>query len=111
VMLLGREKIIYESVIRNSINNGTLSKSWDEIFIRGRAVTPQVFGFHICIAFHKHEHHSSYSCLYFTCNMSMQHTPMCLFCKLLAYEMWVVQHIDATWVSHTLKHGNVGSIT
>jgi hypothetical protein len=35
VMLLGREKIIYERVIRNSINNGTLSKSWDEIFIRG----------------------------------------------------------------------------
>jgi hypothetical protein len=34
-MLLGREKIIYERVIRNCINNGTLSKSWDEIFIRG----------------------------------------------------------------------------
>jgi hypothetical protein len=39
-MLLGREKIIYERVIRNSNNNGTLSKSRDEIFIRGRAVTP-----------------------------------------------------------------------
>jgi hypothetical protein len=47
-MLLGREKIIYERVIRNSINNGTLSKSWDKIFIRGRAVTPQVFGSHNC---------------------------------------------------------------
>jgi hypothetical protein len=35
VMLLGREKIIYERVIRNSNNNGTLSKSRDEIFIRG----------------------------------------------------------------------------
>jgi hypothetical protein len=30
----------YERVIRNSINNGTLSKSWDMIFIRARAVTP-----------------------------------------------------------------------
>jgi hypothetical protein len=48
-MLLGKEKIIYERVIRNSINNGTLFKSQDEIFIRGRAVTPQVFGSHICI--------------------------------------------------------------
>jgi hypothetical protein len=47
-MLLGREKIIYERVIRNSINNGTLSKSQDEISIRGRDVTPQVFGSHIC---------------------------------------------------------------
>jgi hypothetical protein len=36
VMLLGREKIIYERVIRNSINNGMLSKSQDEIFIRGK---------------------------------------------------------------------------
>jgi hypothetical protein len=35
VMLLGKEKIIYERFIRNSINNGMLSKSWDEIFIRG----------------------------------------------------------------------------
>jgi hypothetical protein len=24
--------------------------------------------------------------------------------------MWVVQHVDVTWVSHTLKHGNVVSI-
>jgi hypothetical protein len=48
VMLLRKEKIIYEKVIRNSINNGTLSKSRDEIFIRGEAVTPQVFCFHIC---------------------------------------------------------------
>jgi hypothetical protein len=39
-MLLWREKIIYEGVIRNSINNGTLSKSQDKISIRGRAVTP-----------------------------------------------------------------------
>jgi hypothetical protein len=39
-MLYGKERIIYEKVIRNSINNGTLSKSQDEIFIRGRAVTP-----------------------------------------------------------------------
>jgi hypothetical protein len=39
-MLLGREKIIYERVIRNYINNGTLSKSRDEIFIRGRVVPP-----------------------------------------------------------------------
>jgi hypothetical protein len=54
VMLRGSEKTIYMMVIRNSINNGTLSKSWDEIFIRGRAVTPQVFGFLNCIAFHKH---------------------------------------------------------
>jgi hypothetical protein len=30
---------------------------------------------------------------------------------LLAYEMWLVQHVDVTWVSHTLKHGNVVSIT
>jgi hypothetical protein len=29
------EKIIYERVIRNSINNGTLSKSRDKIFIKG----------------------------------------------------------------------------
>jgi hypothetical protein len=28
-------------------------------------VTPQVFGFYNCIAFHKHEHHSSHLCLYF----------------------------------------------
>jgi hypothetical protein len=35
VTLRGREKTIYERVIRNSINNSTLSKSWDEIFIRG----------------------------------------------------------------------------
>jgi hypothetical protein len=79
VMLRGSEKTIYVRVIRNSINNGTLSKSRDEIFIRGRAVTPQVFGFHNCIAFHKHEHPSSHSCLYFACNMSMQHTLKCLF--------------------------------
>jgi hypothetical protein len=38
-MLLGKEKIIFERVIRNSINNGTLSKSWDKFFIRGRVVT------------------------------------------------------------------------
>jgi hypothetical protein len=50
-------------------------------------VTPQVFGFHNCIAFHKHEHKSSHSCLNFVCNMSMQHTVMCLFHNLLAYEM------------------------
>jgi hypothetical protein len=60
-------------------------------------VTPQVFGFHNCIAFHKHEHHSSHSCLYFTCNMSMQHTLMCLFHNILAYEMWVVKLVDTTW--------------
>jgi hypothetical protein len=35
VMLLGKEKIICERVIRNSINIGTLFKSNDEIFIRG----------------------------------------------------------------------------
>jgi hypothetical protein len=35
VMLRGSEKTIYERVIRNSINNGTLYKSRDEIFIRG----------------------------------------------------------------------------
>jgi hypothetical protein len=35
VMLLGKEKIIYERVVRNSINIGMLSKSQDEIFIRG----------------------------------------------------------------------------
>jgi hypothetical protein len=35
VMLLGKEKIICERVIRNSINNGMLFKSRDEIFIRG----------------------------------------------------------------------------
>jgi hypothetical protein len=46
VMLRASEKTIYVMVIWNSINNGTLSKSRDEIFIRGRAVTPQVFGFH-----------------------------------------------------------------
>jgi hypothetical protein len=40
VMLLGKEKIICERVIRNSINNGTLFKSRDEIFIRVRVVTP-----------------------------------------------------------------------
>jgi hypothetical protein len=34
-MLLGKEKIICERVIRNSINIGTLFKSHDEIFIRG----------------------------------------------------------------------------
>jgi hypothetical protein len=34
-MLLGKEKIICERVIRNSINIGTLFKSNDEIFIRG----------------------------------------------------------------------------
>jgi hypothetical protein len=60
-------------------------------------VTPYVFGFHNCIAFHKHEHQSSRSCLYFACNMSMQHTLMCLFHNLLAYEMWVVQLVDTTW--------------
>jgi hypothetical protein len=58
VMLRGSEKTIYVMVIRNSINNGTLSKSRDEFFIRGRAVTPQVYGFLNCIAFHKLEHHS-----------------------------------------------------
>jgi hypothetical protein len=35
VKLLGKEKIIYERVIRNSINNGTFLKYRDEIFIRG----------------------------------------------------------------------------
>jgi hypothetical protein len=39
-MLHGKEKIIYERVIRNSMNNGTLSKSQDKIFIRRRAITP-----------------------------------------------------------------------
>jgi hypothetical protein len=47
-----------------------------------KPVTPHVFSFHNCIAFHKHEHQSSYSCLYFACNLSMQHALMCL-----AYEM------------------------
>jgi hypothetical protein len=43
-MLLGREKIIYERVIRNYINNGTLSKSQDKIFIRGEGCnTPGVW--------------------------------------------------------------------
>jgi hypothetical protein len=42
-----REDYLRE-VIRNSINNGTLFKSRDEIFIRGRAVTPQVFGSYNC---------------------------------------------------------------
>jgi hypothetical protein len=35
VMLLGKEKIICERVIKNSINNGTLFKSQDEVLIRG----------------------------------------------------------------------------
>jgi hypothetical protein len=35
VMLRGSEKTFYVMVIRNSINNGTLFKSQDEIFIRG----------------------------------------------------------------------------
>jgi hypothetical protein len=34
-MLRGNERNIYVMVIRNSIKNGTLSKSQDEIFIRG----------------------------------------------------------------------------
>jgi hypothetical protein len=34
-MLLGKEKIIFERVIRNSINNGMLSKSWDKFFYKG----------------------------------------------------------------------------
>jgi hypothetical protein len=36
--------------------NGMPSKSWDEIFIRGRAATPQVFGLHLCICIASHEH-------------------------------------------------------
>jgi hypothetical protein len=44
VMLREKERIIYEKVIRNSINNGTLSKSWDKIFIRGEGCnTPGVW--------------------------------------------------------------------
>jgi hypothetical protein len=51
-MLLRKEKIIYERVIRNSINNGTLSKSWDEIFIRGEGYnTPGVWLLHLHLHF------------------------------------------------------------
>jgi hypothetical protein len=57
-MLRGSEKTIYVIVIRNSINNGTLSKSRDELFIRGRAITPQVLASIFALAFHKLEHHS-----------------------------------------------------
>jgi hypothetical protein len=71
---------------RSSLGSGELA-----------SVTPQVFGFHNCIAFHKHEHHSSHSCLYFACNMSMQHALICLFHNWLAYEMWMVQLADTTW--------------
>jgi hypothetical protein len=52
VMLRGREKTIYERVIRSSINNGTLSKSRDEIFIRGEGCNTSG------VWLHQHEHHS-----------------------------------------------------
>jgi hypothetical protein len=54
MMLRGSEKTICVMVIKNSINNGTLSKSWDEIFIRGEGYNTSGVGFHNCIAFHKH---------------------------------------------------------
>jgi hypothetical protein len=40
VMQLGKERIIYRTTILLSTKNGTTFKSWDEIFIRGRDVTP-----------------------------------------------------------------------
>ena len=39
------------------IQNGTLFKSQGEIFIRGRAVTPQCYGCTKTLASHEHVHH------------------------------------------------------
>jgi hypothetical protein len=49
-------------------------------------VTPQVFSFHNCIAFHKHEHSSSH-CVLFCLQHEYATCLMCLFHKMIAYEM------------------------
>jgi hypothetical protein len=50
-------------------------------------VTPQVFGFLNCIAFHKHEHHSSHSCLYFCLQHEYATYSHMLVYNCFAYEM------------------------
>jgi hypothetical protein len=50
-------------------------------------VTPQVFGFHNCIAFHKHEHHSSHSGLYFLLQHEYATYSNMLLYNYFAYEM------------------------
>jgi hypothetical protein len=53
----GNRKIICEKLTPPFIENGTLSKSRDEIFIRGRAITPLVLSCLIALALHEHKHH------------------------------------------------------
>jgi hypothetical protein len=52
-------RLFARSLPRLFIKNGMLSKSWDEILIRGRAVTPLVFALHhsIIMSIHDHVHH------------------------------------------------------
>jgi hypothetical protein len=81
VMLLGGEKIIYKRVIRHSINNGKLSKSRDEIFIRGEGC--KILGVRLPKL---HLHFISMSIISFimhclACNKGVQHTLLSLFQK------------------------------
>jgi hypothetical protein len=55
----GKGRIICQTLILLSMLNGMLFKSQDEIFIRGRAVTPQCYACIISLALHDHKHHSS----------------------------------------------------
>jgi hypothetical protein len=59
VMQRGKGRIICETLILLSMLNGTLSKSQNEIFIRGRAVTPQCHACIIALSLHQHKVHSS----------------------------------------------------
>ena len=77
-------------VIRNSINNGTLFKSWDEIFIRGEGCnTPDVWLPHLhCISW------TWASCIhswtYITWNMISKHCNR-LYISCVLFLLWNVK--------------------
>ena len=59
-----------------------------------------MFGFHIALAFHEHEHHSPIHelILHETCFETLQH--IVIFHVCLFYEMNSVQHSSATYATH-----------
>jgi hypothetical protein len=105
-MQRGKEKIIWGTVIRNSINNGMLVKSQDEIFIRGRAVTPQVFDFHICTCISWTWASFIHSWAYIAWNMFSKHYNILLYFMCVVFMKWKVgntqvQHVQLTLVKHS----------
>ena len=100
-MQLGKEKIIWEMVIRNSTNNGTFVKSRDEIFIRGEGCN--TLGVWLP---HLHLHFINMSIIHpFMSLDCMKHAfktlqHMFMFHVCLFYEMNSVQHSSATCATH-----------